>query len=433
MIRFIVYVGRMAKCAATGNRQYYLWLGVLLAFVVMGGISWAHHLQEGLIVSNMTDHVSWGIGIANFVYFVGVAAGAAVLVVPAYAYHRADVKEIVLLGELLAVVAVTMCLLFIVTDVGQPLKLWHLMPPFGMLNLPSSLLAWDVLVFNGYLLLNLHIPGYLLYRRYLGEKPRALAYLPFVFISMVWAVSIHTVTAFLLSGLGSRHFWNTPILAPRFLISAGASAPALMILLFTVIKRVTALDVKDSVFEYFKYVLRITMPINLFLLGCEVFHEFYTGALHSASAYYLYFGLHGHSMLTAFIWTAIAFNVTATAIFLVPKLRNDNRILYAACGLTLVGIWIEKGMGLIFPGFIPDPLGEIVEYAPNAGEIIVSLGIAALGAFLFTLMAKVTIAIQTGQLRLRRPDELQSGPEPEPEPEQDEPSEPDVARMAARM
>ncbi|MBX3125868.1 MAG: polysulfide reductase NrfD [Polyangiaceae bacterium] len=403
MVRFAVYVLRMIACAARGSRQYYLWLGTLLVFVAMGGVSYAHHLSDGLIVTNMTDHVSWGIGIANFVYFVGVAAGAAVLVVPAYAYHREDVKEIVLLGELLAVVAVLMCLLFIITDIGQPLKLWHLMPGIGKINLPSSLLAWDVVVFNGYLFLNLHIPGYLLYRRYLGEKPRPIAYLPFVFVSMIWAVTIHTVTAFLLAGLGSRHFWNTPILAPRFLISAGASAPALLILLFTAIRRYTKLDVKDSVFEYFKYVLRITMPINLFLLGCEVFHEFYTGALHSASAYYLYFGLHGHSMLTSFIWTAIAFNVTATAIFLLPKLRNNQKILFAGCGLTIVGIWIEKGMGLIFPGFIPNPLGEIVEYTPNAGEIIVSLGIVALGAFLFTIMAKVTIAIQTGELRLEQP------------------------------
>lgn len=400
MKQYLVYWLRMIRCALSGSRSYYVWMATLLVMVALGGLSWAHDLSHGLITTNMTDHVSWGIGIANFVYFVGVAAGAAVLVVPAYAYHRADIKEIVLLGELLAVVAVTMCLLFITTDVGRPERLWHLFPIVGYLNLPSSLLAWDVVVFSGYLAMNLHIPGYLLYRRYLGKKPAALAYLPFVFVSMVWAASIHTVTAFLLSGLGSRPFWNTPILAPRFLISAGASAPALLILLFTVLKRFAGLPVKDSVFDYFKYVLRITMPINLFLLGCEVFQEFYTGALHSASAHYLYFGLHGHAMLSAFIWTAITFNITATAIFLVPRLRNKTNVMYLGCGLTVTGIWIEKGMGLIFPGFIPSPLGEVVEYAPNAGEIILCLGIVALGMFLYTAMAKITIAIQSGELRL---------------------------------
>lgn len=203
MIRYLLYLLKMVRCAVTGGRTYYLWLGFLLLFTAMGGISWAHDLREGLIVTNMTDHVSWGIGIANFVYFVGVAAGAAVLVVPAYAYVRHDIKEVVLLGELLAVAAITTCLLFIVTDVGRPERLWHLIPGPGILNLPSSLLSWDVVVFNGYLALNLHIPGYLLYRQYLGQKPRPIAYMPFVFVSMIWAVSIHTVTAFLLSGLGS--------------------------------------------------------------------------------------------------------------------------------------------------------------------------------------------------------------------------------------
>ncbi|MCC6523334.1 MAG: polysulfide reductase NrfD, partial [Polyangiaceae bacterium] len=398
----------MVRCALSGGRAYYTWMATLLVFIALGGWFWAHDLTHGLGGTNMSDHVSWGIGIANFVYFVGVAAGAAVLVVPAYAFHREDIKEIVLLGELLAVVAVTMCLLFITTDLGRPERMWHLFPIIGFLNVPSSLLGWDVLVFMGYLAMNLHIPGYLLWSRYKGKKPTPLAYLPFVFLSMFWAVSIHTVTAFLLSGLGSRPFWNTPILAPRFLISAGASAPALLIFLFTAIKKYGGLPVKDSVFDYFSKVLRVTMPINLFLLGCEVFQEFYTGALHSASAHYLYFGLHGKGMLSVFIWTAILFNITATAIFLIPKLRTQRWLMFVGCGLAVVGIWIEKGMGLIFPGFIPSPLGEVVEYAPNVGEIIVCLGVVALGAFVYTAMAKITIAIQKGTLRQHPEPEAQA-------------------------
>jgi len=398
MTRYILYILKMVRCAVTGGRTYYLWLGFLLLLVAMGGISWSHDLRDGLIVTNMTDSVSWGIGIANFVYFVGVAAGAAVLVVPAYAYVRHDIKEVVLLGELLAVAAVTTCLLFIVTDVGRPERLWHLIPGPGILNLPSSLLSWDVVVFNGYLALNLYIPGYLLFKRYMGQKALPIAYMPFVFISMIWALSIHTVTAFLLSGLGSRPFWNTPILAPRFLISAGASGPAILAIILEVVRRNTKLYVQDSVFDYFKYVLRITMPINLFLVGCECFGEFYTGTLHADAAHYLYFGLHGHNVLPKYIWTAIFLNVAATTVFLTPKLRRRNAVFYSACVATIVGVWIEKGMGLIFPGFTPNPLGEVIEYSPNAGEIFLNIGVVAFGALLFTLMAKVAIAIQTGEL-----------------------------------
>jgi molybdopterin-containing oxidoreductase family membrane subunit len=398
--RYLVFWYKMVRYAATGGRAFYAWIGTLAIFVLMGAISYVHHVTEGLAVTNMSDQVSWGIGIANFVYFVGVAAAAVVLVVPAYIYHRKDMKEVVLLGELLAVVAVVMCLLFITTDVGRPDRLWHLSPGIGVLNLPYSLLAWDVVVFSGYLIINLHIPGYVLFKTYSGEKPRALLYLPLVFVSMLWAVSIHTVTAFLLSGLGSRHFWNTAVLAPRFLISAGASGPALLIIIFASVRRFTALKVKESVFDYLKIVLRICMPVNLFLLGCEVFKELYTGGEHGIGARYLFFGIGEHTMLPKYIWTAIVFNITATIIFLVPKLRENPRILFTGLGLTLLGVWTEKGMGLIFPGFIPSPLGEIVEYSPNAGEIFVSVGILCLGALVFTLMAKVAIGIQTGQLRL---------------------------------
>lgn len=401
MFQYLEYWLKMVRCAAVGSRTYYLWIGALLVCILVGGVSWVHHLLDGLVVTSMTDHVSWGIGIANFVYFVGVAAGAAVLVVPAYAFLRKDIKEVVLLGELLAVCAVVMCLLFIATDIGRPERMWHLMPFIGHMNIPSSLLSWDVLVFMGYLGINLHIPGYLLYKQYSGKKPAWIAYMPFVFLSMFWAFSIHTVTAFLLSGMGSRPFWNTPILAPRFLISAGSSAPAILIFILLAVRYFTPLKVKESVFEYFKYVLRVMMPINLFLVGCEFFWEFYTATEHAIHARYLYFGVDGHFMLVPWIWTAICFNVTATAIFLIPKLRNTAPILYVGCFLTIVGVWIEKGMGLIFPGFIPNPFGEIVEYSPNMAELLVNAGVLGIGALMFTIMAKVTIAIQSGQLRLR--------------------------------
>ena len=390
---------RMIRCALVGSRRYYLWVGALLALILLGAISVAHHQTEGLIVTNMSDEVSWGIGIANFVFFVGVAAAAVVLVVPAYMFHREDIKEVVMIGELLAVVAVMMCLLFIISDIGRPERLWHLFPVLGMMNLPSSLLAWDVLAFSGYLVLNLHIPGYLLYKTYQGKPPAKGAYMPFIFVAMFWAISIHTVTAFLLSGLGSRHFWNSAILAPRFLISAGASGPALLILIFAAIRHYTAFPIKQSVIRYLSQVLSITLPVNFFLLGCEVFKEFYTGS-HAASAYYLYFGIGEHNMLPKFIWTAICFNAISMVIFVSPKLNANKKLLYAACGLTVVGIWIEKGMGLVFPGFIPTPLGEIVEYSPNAAEIFVTFGVVALGMLVFTLFTKVTVAIRTGELRL---------------------------------
>ncbi len=396
---YLRYWGAMIRCAALGSRAYYGWIAALLVVIAAGLWAYAQQLTEGLVVTNLSDQVSWGAYIANFTFLVGIAAAAVLLVVPSYVYGRKDLKRVVLIGELMAVSAIVMCLAFVTVDIGRPERFLHMMPFTGRLNFPQSILAWDVIVLTGYLLLNLHIPGYLLYMRYQGREPARAYYLPLVFLSIGWAISIHTVTAFLYSGLGGRPFWNTAILAPRFLVSAFASGPALLLLCFHFIDRSKAMKVEESVFSYLAKVAAFALPLNYFLLGCELFKEFYTDSVHVASAEYLFFGLHGHSMVAPYIWSGLAMGVVAMTIFLTPKLRAKRGWLVSASVFAVVGVWIEKGMGLIVPGFVPSPAGDLVEYAPSTIEFLVCLGIWALGALLFTIMAKVAIAIQSGRLR----------------------------------
>ncbi|MBT4762476.1 MAG: polysulfide reductase NrfD [Bdellovibrionaceae bacterium] len=402
MISYINYWINIIKFAFIGGKKFYLWTGFLSVLIGLGFAAYTQQFQNGLIVTNLSDQVSWGAYIANFTFLVGVAAAAVLLVVPTYIYKRDDVKEVVLIGELLAISAIVMCLLFIIVDMGRPDRFMHIIPFIGRLNFPASILAWDVVVLNGYLILNLHIPGYLLYKMYKNQNPSKKYYMPFVIISIFWAVSIHTVTAFLYSGLGGRPYWNSAILAPRFLISAFASGPALMIIIFALINHFTNLKVKQSVSNLLLSILKVTLPINMFLLGSELFKEFYTDSTHALSAHYLFFGINGHAMLAPFIWSSILFSFIAMAIIFIPKLRNNKKILYVACVLTFIGIWIEKGMGLIIPGFIPTPIGDLVEYTPSMIEFLVSVGIWSIGGLIFTLMVKVAIAIQTGELREKK-------------------------------
>jgi Ni/Fe-hydrogenase subunit HybB-like protein len=406
MHKYAVFWLRMFQCAVTGNTHYFLWLGLLGVLSLIGLYSYGAQFTQGFTVTNLSDQVSWGAYIANFTFLVGVAAAAVLLVVPSYLYKNKDIKKVVLLGEILAFVAIIMCLLFIVVDLGRPDRFSHILPFTGKLNFPQSILAWDVIVLNGYLFLNVFIPGYLLYMKYLGKEPNARYYLPFVFISMVWAVSIHTVTAFLYSGLGGRPFWNAAILAPRFIVSAFAGGPALLMLIFQTSRRFTEMKIPESVFDYLKRIMTYTMLINLFLLGCEVFKEFYTDATHVLSARYLFFGILGHRMLVPYIWSAILMELFAIVVLLTPNLRNNWKFMRVACLMAFVGIWVEKGMGLIVPGFIPTPLGDLVEYTPSKIEILVSLGIWSFGALLFTMMGKVVIAIETGELRFQTKENL---------------------------
>ena len=193
--------------------------------------------STGLIVTGMSDQVSWGVYIANFTFLVGVAAAAVMMVIPVYIYDNEELHDLVIFGELLAVAAIIMCLAFVTVDLGRPDRFWHLIPGIGKFNFPASMLSWDVIVLNGYLLLNVHICGYLLYCRYRDRKPSKWFYIPFVFVAIVWAISIHTVTAFLYVGLGGRPFWNSAIVGPRFLASAFSAGPALIILALQVIRQ----------------------------------------------------------------------------------------------------------------------------------------------------------------------------------------------------
>jgi molybdopterin-containing oxidoreductase family membrane subunit len=399
MTSFVRYYLRMVGHALNGPSLYMAWLGFLALWVVAGLIAFKGQWDSGLIVTNMSDQVSWGAYIANFTFLVGVAAAAVLLVVPAYAFKREDIQKVVIIGELLAVSAIVMCLAFVTVDLGHPERFLNMIPFIGNLNLPSSILAWDVIALNGYLLLNLHIPGYVLYSHYRGKKPDPRKYIPLVFLSMFWAVSIHTFTAFLYSGLGSRPFWNSAVLAPRFLISAFAAGPAILLVTFAVVRKASRFDVPVGAIDYLVRVVRVTLPINLFLLGAEVFTEFYTDSTHAAAAHYLFFGLEGHGLLRPYIWTSVTLSLLALMAFFRPDITERPWLLMSACGALVVGIWIEKGMGLIIPGFIPSPLGDLVEYAPSWTEFFVSAGIWAGGLLLFTMMVRAALAIETGELR----------------------------------
>jgi molybdopterin-containing oxidoreductase family membrane subunit len=385
---------------ASGPKKYFLWLGLLAVCIFSGVLAYVEQLNAGLIVTNMTDQVSWGAYIANFTFIVGLAAAAVMLVIPAYIYKIKPIKDVVIVGELLAIASIVMCLLFVVVDMGRPDRFWHILPFIGRMNWPISMLSWDVIVLNVYLLINMHVPGYLLYKKFKGEPPSPNYYKPFIFVSIFWAVSIHTVTAFLYNGLGGRPYWNAAIVAPRFLASAFAVGPCFILLALQIVEKYSRFRVEAEAYLLLKRIIAISLIINLFLLACEVFKEFYTDSTHSAAAHYLFFGIDGKNMLVPYIWTAVAFNVAATLVFTGRKWSMKPAVVNTAAVLAIIGIWIEKGMGLIVPGFIPSPLGDIVEYTPSLIEIRVCAGIWALGLLLFTVFLKAAIPIETGELRL---------------------------------
>lgn len=395
---YLRFLRRSLGVATDGGWLFYAWMLVLTAAALVGANAWAVQVRDGMVRTNMTDHVSWGLYIANFTFCVGLAAGGVMMVIPAYLYHDHDMHEVVIVGEVLAIAAIVMSTLSVVVDLGRPDRFWHLMPGVGKFNWPVSMLTWDILVLNGYLLINLHVVGYLLYTRFRGRTPDPKWYVPFVLLSIVWAISIHTVTAFLYCGLGGRPFWNTALLAPRFLASAFVSGPAFILLVLRVVRVGTDLPVNPAPARLLVQIIRVAAVVNLLMLASELFTLFYAGGSHLASARYLFFGDHGKHGLVAWIWSAVALNLVGTGLFFTPAALERGWVRPVACACVIVGIWIEKGMGLIIPGFIPSTLHEVVEYAPSLTEWKVTAGIWAFGLLLLTAMLKVTVAVFTNRM-----------------------------------
>ncbi|HXQ81275.1 MAG TPA: NrfD/PsrC family molybdoenzyme membrane anchor subunit [Opitutaceae bacterium] len=554
MRSYLRFLRRCAGVSLKGDWRYYAWIGVLAALCVTGLNAYAKQFVAGLEITGMSDQVSWGVYIANFTFLVGMAAAAVMLVIPVYIYKNEDLHDLVIFGELLAVAAILMCLAFVTVDLGRPDRFWHLIPVIGVFHFPGSMLSWDVLVLNGYLLLNVYICGYLLYCRYQNRKPAKWFYIPFVFTAIFWAISIHTVTAFLYVGLGGRPFWNSSIVGPRFLASAFTAGPAFVILALQVVRRASAtagdgarrqprgdtaasrrqlhrpataadldllalylpelesvspeerreclagatilavaagdvllyqgaldndaffvlkgrvvvrreeggryrttrnigpgeqfgevsaltgtpraatataaeptevlclpqeslrslmrnpkmneiitwrmgerLMISDRSLLILRAIVQVSMIINVFLLANEIFTEFYNTNGHDVSWRYLVLGLDGYHALVPWFWTALTLNIGAMVILMLPLSRR-LKWLNLACLMCIFGIWIEKGMGLVIPGFVPTPLGEMVEYVPTWNETLVCVGIWAFGLLCFTIFLRMSVPILQGEL-----------------------------------
>jgi molybdopterin-containing oxidoreductase family membrane subunit len=392
-MNFIRFITGSIKIIFHGSKAYYAWLILLLLLIIWGGTGYSGQLTHGLIQTHMRDSVSWGFYIGNFTFLVGVAAAAVMLVIPAYIYDWKPIKEIVIFGELLAVCSVIMCISFIVVDIGNPLRFWHMLPLLGTMNFPSSMLSWDFFVLNIYLLINLFVGTYLLYCIFYSREYNKSIVLPLVLISIPMAVAIHTTTAFLYNALPGRVFWNSALLAPRFLASAFCSGPAILLILFQILRKTTKFEIKDEAIWKIAELMVYAMFIYLFFTIAELFKEFYSGTENILYWKYLLFGIGDHKEIVPYSWSSIIMGCTAFVLFLIPKTRKNFVTLNIGAVLIYGSVYVEKGIALIIPAFTPDILGQIYVYTPSMTEIKTAVMIFSLGFLLFTFLSKISIAI----------------------------------------
>jgi molybdopterin-containing oxidoreductase family membrane subunit len=380
----------MLEKAFIGTKKYYGWMAALLAVIGVGFGCYLWQFQFGLGITGMSRDVSWGFYVAQFTFLVGVAAGGVMVVLPYYLHNYKAFGRITVLGEFLAVAAVTMCILFIFVDLGQPIRIMNVL----LHPTPNSVLFWDMIVLNGYLFMNIIIAWKVLEAERNDVAPahwlRVLSY-----ISIPWAVSIHTVTAYLYCGLPGRGFWLTAILAPRFLASAFAAGPALLILLCIIVRKFTKFDPGREQIQSLAKVVAYAISVNVFFFLCEIFVVFYSNIPeHMDHIKYLFVGLHGHGVLVPWMWASMILMVVSIILLVNPVTRKNETVLIVACIAVFVGTWIDKGLGMISGGFVPNPLHHVNEYVPTLPEILIAVSIWAIGFFVLTVLFKIAVTIK---------------------------------------
>ena len=378
----------MLEKTLSGSRTYWGWLVILAGLIAIGLGFYLKQFRVGLEVTGLSRDVPWGFYISQFTFLVGVAASAVILVLPYYLHDFKAFGKLVVLGEFLAIAAVLMCMLFIFVDMGQPTRVTNVF----LHPTPNSMMFWDSVVLTGYLVLN-SVIAYVTF----GAESRGVAppkwIKPVILLSIPWAISIHTVTAFLYAGLGARSFWLTAILAPRFLASAFASGPALLILLCLALRKFTKFDAGEKAIQKLGTIVTYAMAINIFFVLMEVFTAIYSDIPHHTSHFqYLFLGIDGKDVLVPWMWFSQLLGLGALVLLLFPAVRRQYALLGALSAAVIVAIWIDKGLGMVAGGFVPAPLGQVTEYWPTFHELMIGLGVYGVGALVLTVLYKMALS-----------------------------------------
>ncbi len=380
----------MLEKGLEGGKKYWAWVIFLGIFALYGVYRYIEQFNVGLGITGMHRDVSWGLYIGQFTFLVGVAASAVMLVIPYYLHDFKKFGKIVILGEFLAISSVTMCILFIFVDMGQPTRIMNVV----LHPTPNSVMFWDSVVLVGYLVINIMVGWVTLGSDRKGVPPPKWIK-PWIYLSIPWAISIHTVTAFLYSGIPGRHFWLTAVMAARFLASAFAGGPALLIILALIVRKVSKFDPGKDVIQAVSRIVAYAMFANVFLLGLEFFTAFYSGIPgHQHPFIYLYKGLEGHSELVPIMWASSVFAAISLVMLWVPAIRRNEGTLALACIMLFASLWIDKGFGLVIGGFVPNPMEEVHAYWPTYKEAMITVGVWAIGFLVLTFLYKIAVSVR---------------------------------------
>ncbi|MCS7280132.1 MAG: polysulfide reductase NrfD [Desulfobacterota bacterium] len=380
----------MIEKAFKGSKIYWLWLSLLFFGVTFGFVMYLKQLSLGLGITGMGKDVSWGLYIANFTFFVGVAASAFMILVPYYFHGVKAYGTLIVLAEFLAAVSVLVAIAFVFVDLGKPERVLNifLYPSF------HSLLFWDVIVLSSYLIINVILGWSNLSAISTEIDPPSWTKILF-FISIPFAIAIHTVTAFIYCGLIAKPFWASALLAPRFLASAFTSGPAILLILCRLLTKLEGFFVGEKALQILRKTVAYALSVHIFFILIELFTVFYgEHPEHVSHLSYVFFGYKNDRMLVPASWGSLFVSIFSFVLLTWPKLSEKHALFLPILILLVIAIWLDKGLILVVGGFNPTYEDTVSRYVPTFEEVGITIGVWSFGFLILTLLVKITVEVK---------------------------------------
>ena len=372
------------------SKAYWAWIAFLAALFAVGFAAYIYQMVNGFHVTGMSRDISWGMYIGHLTFFVGVAAGGVMIVLPYYLHNVKEFGRITVVGEFLAIPAIIMALLFVVVDIGSPMKLFNVY----LYYTPHSMLCWDATVLPIYLILNIVVGYNVLQAENKGVKYGKIVKALAVF-SIPFAFSIHIVTAWLYAGLPSRHYFLTAMLPAKFLAGAFATGPALIILICFILNKLTGFDAGKTAIDRLATTIAYAYTATIFMVICEFFTAFYSNVpSHKAALQYLFAGYHGHDQFVPLMWLFVVLVVVTLVIMIPRQTRTNYKLLGFGCATAFLSMYIEKGLTFVIGGLSETPFGTIAPYHVTVPEVLIIVGIFALGSLIASILFKLVVVVK---------------------------------------
>jgi menaquinone reductase, integral membrane subunit len=377
---------------------YRLWVATLAAMCVVGLLGAIHTLRHGLVVTNLSDHVPWGLWITHDLSAIALGAGAFTFSAVIYIFRVKQFARIARMAVFVGFIGYTSAMLALAMDIGRPDRFWH---PLVYWNVHSVLweITWCVILYSTVLIVEF-VP-ILLDSHFFDGHPRLRAFGHLLHkVTPVMAVIGLALSLLHQSSLGAtygvlagRAIWFKPSLPIMFIVSAVAGGTALTLFATIVTSKLShrdliGEDLKRRMARLTGYALLAYLYLKLWDWAAT---SYYTHAPGTADALAV---LQATSPYTSTFWwlEVVLGAVVPAVILLTPRFRRVDRILTIGLGLIVMGIvvnrWNVTLSGLVVPPqWSPGVLGHVVAalYFPSLPEVAVSIGVLGYGLLVFTL------------------------------------------------